>query len=176
MKSKKEPSLLERIAWSAAAVFLVLAAVSGCSTGEADTAEAPDFTLEDLRGNSVTLSDYRGKVVLLDFWATWCPPCRRSIPEMVDLQERYGEEGLVILGVSLDDPARASDEFLREFKDANRMNYTVLRGNQAVVADYFGDERFSIPTLFVVNRQGRIVDKHVGFRPGAVEESLKEVL
>lgn len=145
------------------------------SEGDA-SAKAPDFTLEDLSGNAVSLEDYRGKVVLVDFWATWCPPCRQSIPELVRLQESYAGQGLVILGISLDDPGRANNAFLQAFKKKYRMNYPVLRGNERVARDYFGDGQMGIPTMFVVNREGRIVDRHVGFKPGAVERSLKSVL
>ncbi len=158
------------------AVLLAAVAVSGCGSGGEDARKAPDFTLEDLQGREISLSDHLGKVVLVDFWATWCPPCRKSIPELVELQERYRDDGLVILGISLDDPGMADDEFLREFKEANRMNYAVLRGNEGLVREYFGDQRVAIPTMFVVDREGRITAKHVGFTPGAIEKSLKKLL
>ena len=138
--------------------------------------EAPGFTLKDLGGRDVSLHEFGGKIVLLDFWATWCPPCRKSIPELVSLQDRYEDQGLVVIGITLDDPAKASDRFLQGFKEKNRMNYPILRGGERVVRDYFGDERLGIPTMFVINRDGEIVDRHVGFVPGALEESIRGVL
>ncbi len=137
---------------------------------------APSFTLKDLGGRDVSLHEFGGKVVLLDFWATWCPPCRKSIPELVSLQDRYEDQGLVVIGVSLDDPAKTSDRLLQGFVEKNRMNYPILRGGERVVRDYFGDERLGIPTMFIINRDGEIVDRHVGFVPGALEEALRGIL
>ncbi len=135
---------------------------------------APDFTLKDLSGKDVSLKDFQGKVVLVDFWATWCPPCRNSIPELVGLQERYRDQGLVIIGISLDDPVKADDRFLIAFKKENRINYPILRGGGIfrVVEDYFGDEKLGIPTMYIIDRKGVIVDRHVGFIPGVLEDSL----
>ncbi len=161
--------------WLPPLVALLLLGVLACNHTEASLS-APHFTLKDLEGRPVSLKEFDGKIVLLDFWATWCPPCRRSIPELVQLQDRYGDQGLVILGISLDEPARASDRYLQSFKEKNRMNYPILRAEQGVVRDYFGDGKMSIPTMFVINRDGEIVDRHVGFVPGALEESLAEVL
>ena len=73
---------------------------------------APDFSLPDLSGKTVSLEQFRGKVVLLDFWATWCPPCRMTIPLLINLQEQYGKKGLIILGVSIDDPRKVKDKDL----------------------------------------------------------------
>jgi len=142
---------------------------------EADPA-APGFSLSDLSGNMASLEQHRGSVVLLDFWATWCPPCRMSIPEMVKLHEKFGEMGLVIFGISMDDPQMVTDEQLRVFKEKVGINYSVLRVNRQVLQDYFGNEQISIPTMFVIDRDGKIRDKLVGFRPGALEKSVSEIL
>ncbi|MBW1722017.1 MAG: TlpA family protein disulfide reductase [Deltaproteobacteria bacterium] len=147
-----------------------------CRSGSEGGRAAPDFSLEDLSGELVSLSDFRGKVVLVDFWATWCPPCRQSIPELVQLQKKYREKGLVVLGISLDDPQMISSKSLQAFGEAFGINYNILRGNQKVVLDFFGKAETAIPTMFVINREGFIVDKHVGFRPGSLEESLKRHL
>jgi len=156
--------------------FLVIICVFlGCNNDVKARPSAPDFSLYDLSGNKVSLKDYRGDVVLLDFWATWCPPCRRSIPELVDINNRYRDRGLVILGISVDDPRQANNRYLSAFKEKFGMNYMILRSDRKVTMDYFGTENFSIPTLFVVNREGKIVNKYEGFSPGAVERSMKKM-
>ncbi|MBW1818722.1 MAG: TlpA family protein disulfide reductase [Deltaproteobacteria bacterium] len=137
---------------------------------------APDFSLQDLSGNDHSLPKYSGKVVLLDFWATWCPPCRLAIPELISLQKKYGDRGLVVLGVSVDDPAMATKTYLRAFKNKFRINYTILRVNRQVMADYFGNAAPAIPTMFLIDREGRIQDKFVGFEPGAVEKSAAKLV
>jgi len=142
---------------------------------EADPA-APDFSLSDLSGRMTSLEQHRGSVVLLDFWATWCPPCRMSIPEIIKLHEKFGGKGLVIFGISMDDPRMVNDEQLRVFKEKAGINYSVLRVNRQILQDYFGDEQISIPTMFVIDRDGMIRDKLVGFRPGALEKSVSGIL
>jgi cytochrome c biogenesis protein CcmG, thiol:disulfide interchange protein DsbE len=137
--------------------------------------KAPDFTLVDLSGKSVSLNQHLGKVVLLDFWATWCPPCRMSIPELVKLQEKYREKGLVILGISLDD-ADTKNAYLESFREKYKINYIILRGDDKTTEKYFGRSQFSIPTLFVINRDGMVSDMFSGYSPGAVEKSLGKIL
>lgn len=137
---------------------------------------APDFTLRDLSGEKVSLKQYRKHIVLLDFWASWCLPCRVSIPELAGLQKKYTDQGVVVLGISMDDPQRTSDKYLLAFKEKFKINYRILRANSELAMDYFGTSNMSIPTLFVIDREGRIVDKIVGYRPGAVEKSLKKLL
>jgi len=148
----------------------------GCGKESDAWQTAPDFKLADLSDKRVSLQDYKGSIVLLDFWATWCPPCRESIPELVDLQKRYQNQGVVILGISMDDPQQFNNRYLMAFKEKFRINYTILRANGQVALDYFGASNMAIPTLFVVNREGKIVDKFVGFMPGQVEKSIKKLL
>lgn len=156
------------------AMFLLF---PGCGKDDQDTRRAaPDFNLHDLSGDTVTLTEYRGNPVLLDFWATWCPPCRDSIPELVELQAKYRDRGLVILGVSMDDPLRTDDRDLKTFKEDFNINYPILRASQEVVEDYFDGTNISIPTLFIIDREGLIAEVLVGFRPGAVEQSLQKVI
>ena len=138
--------------------------------------EAPDFTLPDLSGNGVSLKQFRGKIVLLDFWATWCAPCRRSSPEMVRIQEKYRDQGLVVLGISADDPRKISVNTLLAFKKQFRMNYSILWANRIVRRAYFGTGQMPLPTLFVIDREGRVVDSVVGYVPGAVEQSVKKLI
>ncbi len=158
-----------------AIAFLLLGTVACNHTTSNNPRKAPDFILKDLSGRDVSLVGFEGRVILVDFWATWCAPCRHSIPELVSLQERYGEQGLVIIGISLDDPAKVDDQVLVAFKKQNRINYPIVRGPgiPGVVEDYFGDEKLRIPTIFIVDRRGIIVDRHSGFIPGALEKFLQ---
>lgn len=165
---------LKRVFFMAAlSVFFV---VSGCEKQGEAFRLAPDFSLKNLSGDPVSLSRLKGKIVLVDFWATWCPPCRKSIPELVDLQKKYRDKGLIILGISMDHPEKTSDNSLMAFKERYRINYNILRGDGRVAMDYFRGDEMPIPTMFVINREGNIVAKHVGYRPGALEKSLKELL
>ena len=117
---------------------------------------APDFSLTDIFGNKLKLSDYKGKVVMLDFWATWCGPCRIEIPGFVDLQNRYRDHGFTIIGISLDDSPEPVMEFYKQFK----MNYPVAMGDDKLGALYGGI--FGMPTTFLIGRDGRVYAKHVG--------------
>lgn len=117
---------------------------------------APDFSLPLLTGGNLELSAYRGKVVLLDFWATWCDPCREEIPRFVDLQDKYGSQGLQIIGVSMDDDPAPVRDFYQRFN----MNYPVIMGNAKVGGAYGGV--LGLPIAFVIARDGRIYAKHIG--------------
>jgi len=125
---------------------------------------APGFTLVDVNGRQVSLADFTGKVVILDFWATWCPPCKREIPDFIKLQSEYGSKGVQIVGIALDQP-----EKVRSFVRDNGMNYPVLLGTEEVSAHYGGVE--SIPTTFIIDKAGRIVTKYEGFRSKETFES-----
>ncbi len=139
---------------------LLIASVlfAGCnrSNRAQDHPPAPDFSLTDLQGNKLQLSAYRGKVVLLDFWATWCAPCRAEIPQFVRLQKQYQAEGLQIIGISLDDDVKPVREFYREFA----MNYPIAMGNDKLAQEYGGI--LGLPVAFVIDRQGRIYRRHIG--------------
>lgn len=132
---------------------------------------APDFSLPDLNGRSLQLSSYRGKVVLLDFWATWCTPCQEEIPHLVELQNSYRGWGLEIIGVSMDDSADPVREFYQRF----RMNYPVVMGNAEIGERYGGV--LGLPIAFVIDRDGRIYKEHIGATDVSVlERDVKELL
>jgi peroxiredoxin len=117
-----------------------------------------NFTLKDVNGADVKLTDYKGKVVLLNFWATWCGPCKLEIPEFVEAYERYRDRGLVILGVlSEDDP---SPQELQTFMADFKMNYPVFREHQQLAAA--NGELWALPTSFIIDRRGAICTKHMG--------------
>jgi peroxiredoxin len=132
---------------------------------------APPFSLIDLNGRTLELGAQKGKVVLLDFWATWCPPCRVEIPGFVRLQGRYRDQGLVVIGISLDDSPEPVREFYREF----RMNYPVAMGDERISELYGGI--LGLPTTFVIGRDGRVYYKHMGATAVSdIEEEIKELL
>jgi peroxiredoxin len=151
----------------------------GCSKdnekAEVKTIDAPDFTLKTLTGEDVTLSQYRGKVVLLDFWATWCGPCMQSIPELVRIQEKYKDKGLVVLGVSMDTLSQADDGQIQKFMRTFGITYPVMRDDGTVSSAYYGDSPAAIPTMHIINREGKIIESIYGFSPGVVPKMVEEL-
>jgi len=132
------------------------------ATGESDLGNdpAPDFSLYTLDGEEVKLSDYFGKIVILDFWATWCPPCRKSIPDLISIQNEYKDD-LVIIGISLDQPSSQGE--LQPFIESYGINYPVVLGTNQVVAAYGNIQ--AVPTSFIIDQEGNIINKHVGLVP-----------
>jgi peroxiredoxin len=126
-----------------------------------------DLTLKDMNGNDVKLADYRGKVILLNVWATWCGPCQAEIPELVEAYNKYKDQGVVIVGVSLDDTA----ETLRDYAPKKQMNYPVL-----LMRDEFDEAYgpiFGVPISFFIGRDGKIGRKHYG--PVTKEDIDREI-
>ncbi|MFH0766087.1 MAG: TlpA disulfide reductase family protein [Calditrichota bacterium] len=140
--------------------------------------KAADFQLTDLDGKPVKLSDYRGKVIILDFWATWCPPCVKEIPHFNELAKKYQKKGLVVLGVSVDrDGAKA----VEKFKSKNALKYRVAMSNDTTYQTYQSylpeDERGGIPFTFVIDKEGFIRQYYVGYRDKEVfVEAIKPLL
>jgi cytochrome c biogenesis protein CcmG/thiol:disulfide interchange protein DsbE len=140
--------------------------------GDVHNVPAPDFVLPSLDGRKVKLSDFRGQAVLLNFWATWCPPCKVEMPWFAELRKQYGKDGLVVLGVAMDDTESAK---IAEFASQLGVNYPVLMGTEQV-SDEYGDVR-SLPTTFYIDRNGNIVAKSVGLLGRQqIEEDVKKAL
>ncbi|RJQ62889.1 MAG: TlpA family protein disulfide reductase [Stygiobacter sp.] len=141
--------------------------------GEQKSVEAPDFELPTTDGKKLKLSSLKGKVVILDFWATWCPPCRKGIPDLVELKKKYGKKGFEVIGISVDSP-QTKEEVVPFMKDYG-INYPVVYGNEAITISYGGIQ--SIPTAFVIDKQGKIVASYVGLRGKEVyEDHIKKLL
>lgn len=154
-------------------IFLICACSSqaGDSGAQASNA-APDFVLKDLNGGVHRMSDLRGNVVLLNFFATWCGPCRQEIPEFVEMYRRLRHEGLEIIGVSLD---QGGASVLMPFVKHYKIDYPIVLGTSKVVTDFGGVK--GIPNTFLIDRNGAISDHFVGYQPGyIVEASVKKLL
>jgi thiol-disulfide isomerase/thioredoxin len=128
---------------------------------------APEFTLKDINGADVKLSDFAGKTIVLNFWATWCGPCRREIPDFVALQEQYGKDGLQFIGVALDEQGVT---VVKPFSEKLKVNYPSLIGSYDLFAKYGGSN--AIPVTFLIDKKGNIRGNYVGMRP---KESLEQM-
>lgn len=128
---------------------------------------APAWKLKDLDGHEIRSDQFKGKVVVLDFWATWCGPCVEEIPGYVAMQKKYGPRGLVIVGVSMDSKGPAH---VKQFALTNGMNYTLVMGDEDVV-EAFGNFQ-AIPTTFLISREGRILNQKTGAAPPEEYEKL----
>ena len=142
-------------------VLLMFGAAYNQSAGsQAGYRRAPDFSLTDLNGKTVKLADYEGKVLFLNFWATWCPPCRAEIPDFVEVYSQMKAKGLEIIGLSLDTKGK---EAVAAFVEKYKINYPIIletrQNTEQIISDY--DPGQFIPTTFVIDKQGRIRDKIV---------------
>lgn len=155
------------------ALFLVLFfLLFGCPNKSERTADAAaDFKLQDLNGKTVKLSELKGKPVLIDFWATWCPPCRDSIPGIEKLYKSYSGKGLVVLGISLD---QGGWDDVKSFATEQGITYLVLKGTDEVATKYHVR---TIPMLVIVDKEGKIYKRYLGVgEDDQLEKDIQSVL
>jgi thiol-disulfide isomerase/thioredoxin len=144
----------------------------GSSPGALQGQLAPDFELKSLEGQNVKLSDFRGKAVLLNFWATWCGPCKIEMPWFVELQKQYGPQGLQIVGIAMDD---ASTEDIAKFAKEMGVNYPILLGKESVGQSYGGVG--VLPTTYFIDRDGKFVAREFGLQSRSVfVDHIKQAL
>lgn len=179
-------------------LLLILAGAidfSGCNSGEFSKALAggsekgstaslpnePDVTFEDLQGNDLSLASLKGKVVVVNFWATWCEPCRFEIPEMIGFQQKYSEKGVTILGIAMDDEGKSVVQpFVEKTQfDVNghsmTMNYPIVLGNDDIAAKFGG--LIGLPVTLVITRDGKIHKRFIGQVTGPeLEKEIKALL
>lgn len=164
---------LRKLCIVACAVAVVFFAASCSRNTEkvADSGKTLDFTLGDMQGSKITLSGLRGKVVIVEFWATWCPPCRESVPELNEVYEKYKGKNFELLGISVDKGGDALSS-VRAFVKEHAVLYPVLLDDRNVNSS-FGVG--SIPVMFVIDKEGKVVKRHTGFIPGLAKTLSKDI-
>ncbi len=155
-----------------AILTLGLFALSPTLIAAADSGPAPAWSLKDVNGKTVKSSDFKGKVVILDFWATWCPPCVAEIPHFITLQDKYSKKGVTFIGASVDEDGAKS---VVPFMERAKINYPIVLSTEDVADKYGASE--AIPTTIVIDRKGNIVSRTVGsMDPAALEKEIQSLL
>jgi thiol-disulfide isomerase/thioredoxin len=174
---------------------LVAAVFSGCKSGStlfsssraagsakpANLPNEPDVTFEGLQGNNIPLASLKGKVVLVNFWATWCDPCKAEIPDLIGLQNKYGTKGFTVLGVSMDEDGKSVvQSFVQSTQfdvggNSTTMNYPVVMGNDDIATKFGG--LFGYPTSFLLTRDGKVDERFLGVpRMDTLEKEIQGLL
>ena len=160
------------MALAAGAICLIFPLLGRSAPGVAGQTVAPVWSLEDVDGKTVRSTDFKGKVVILDFWATWCGPCREEIPKFIALQKQYEKQGLVVVGLSVDENGA---DAVKPFAQRLGINYPIVLADQKTQAAFGGIE--AVPTTYIIDRNGRIAKEHVGFTDkNEFENEIKPLL
>ncbi len=159
-------------------IGLIFIFLTGCNQGQKSSGQrkteqvtAPDFKLISLQGDSLHLSDYQGKIIILDIWDTWCPPCRKGIPDFVELYQKYQQKNFVIIGLAL---GREGKEKVKSFVAEQNISYPIAIADSNVLEAYGPIE--GIPTTFIINQNGKIVNRYTGYREKNVFEKTIQTL
>jgi peroxiredoxin len=160
-------------------IALIFIFMTGCNqggkspaSGNAESADAPDFTLIGLQRDTLRLSNFQGKIIILDFWDTWCPPCQKEIPDFVELYRTYQQKNVVIIGLAL---GREGEEKVKSFAAAQNISYPLAIADSTVLNAYGPIQ--GIPTTLIIDRNSKIVKRYIGFRAKNVfEKEIKALL
>jgi peroxiredoxin len=156
-------------------LFAIAFSAASCKKTErsrvVEEGKAPDFTLSDVSGKKVTLSELRGKVVVVEFWATWCPPCNDAVPEMNKVYEKYKNKNVHVLAISVDQGGDVASK-VHSFVKEHRVNYPVLIDDKKVDVSYGVG---NIPVTFIIDKEGKVVKKHIGFMEELSETISRDI-
>lgn len=155
-------------------------ALPGTEASNSPSAGVPaDFNIPTIDGRTIKLSDYRGKVLVMDFWATWCGPCQQETPQLARLARENGARGLEVIGLHIDDRGRSSRDAIRKFIDHYGIGYTVGLATDEMFTSYLGEEDDTIPQTLIFGRDGRLIKHFIGYSPTdgkALDEAVNQAL